>query len=145
MADAMTPDEVRAFLDSRPGWITLTTIGADGYPHSIPIGYFRVDERVYLGCRAGTQKLKNIERNPRVSLSLEAGRTMGDIKGVLIQGDARVHTEPESVLRLAREAARSRGEPEERWPTEPRPDAAYIEVVPRKVISWDYGKAGRRR
>lgn len=118
----------------------MTTIGADGYPHSVPIGYFRLGEDVYLGCRAGTQKLKNIERNQKVSLSLEAGRSMGDIKGVLIQGDAVVYTDPENLLRLAREAARLRGVPDADLPTEARPGAAYIRVTPRKIISWDYAR-----
>jgi nitroimidazol reductase NimA-like FMN-containing flavoprotein (pyridoxamine 5'-phosphate oxidase superfamily) len=140
MPAKLTREEVHEFLDAKPGWITLTTLGRDGYPHSVPIGYFRVGEEVYLGCRAGTQKIKNIERNPKVSLSLEAGRTMGDIKGVMIQGDARVYTDPEDLVRLSREGARQRGVPEEELPTEPRPGAAYIGVTPRKIISWDYSR-----
>jgi PPOX class probable F420-dependent enzyme len=140
MAAALTAEEVNEFLDSRPGWIVLTTIGRDGYPHSIPIGYFRLGDDVYMGARTGTQKTKNIERNPKVSLLLESGTTMADIKGVMIQGEASVITEPDEVLRLMREAARRRGTPEEQLPTEPRPGTAYIRVVRRKVISWDYGR-----
>jgi nitroimidazol reductase NimA-like FMN-containing flavoprotein (pyridoxamine 5'-phosphate oxidase superfamily) len=84
MPATMTRDEVNDFLDSRPGWIVLTTIGRDGYPHSVPIGYFRLGDEVVIGCRAATQKLKNIERNPKVSLMLESGSTMADIKGVIL-------------------------------------------------------------
>lgn len=141
MPGSMTPAEVHAFLDSRPGWIVLTTIGRDGYPHSVPIGYFRLGNEVFMGCRANTQKTRNIERNPRVSLSLEAGSTMADIKGLLIQGDARVYTDPADLLRLGREAARKRGVPEAGLPTEARPGSAYIGVTPRRVITWDYGKS----
>ena len=140
MPAGMTNDEANAFLDSKPGWIVLTTISREGYPHSVPIGYFRLGDDIYMGCRTGTQKLKNIERNPRVSLLVEAGSTMQDIKGVMIQGDASVVTTPDEVLRLMREAARLRGTPEDQLPTEARPSAAYIRVVRRKVISWDYGK-----
>ena len=140
MPVALSREEWHAFLDSRPGWIVLTTLGRDGYPHSVPIGYFRLGDEVYMGCRAGTQKLKNIARDRRVSLLLESGRTMADIKGVMMQGDATVLTEPADLLRLSREAARLRGTPEDQLPTEPRPDAAYIRVTPRRVISWDYGR-----
>jgi PPOX class probable F420-dependent enzyme len=140
MAAKLTRDEVHAFLDSRPGWIALTTIGKDGYPHTVPIGYFRVGDEVYIGCRAGTQKLKNIERNPKVSVMLESGGTMQDIKGVVIQGTASVVTAPDEMLRLSREAARKRGTAEEQLPTEPRPGAAYIRVVPVKYLSWDYSR-----
>lgn len=141
MPAPMTPDEVNAFLDSHPGWITLTTISRDGYPHSVPIGYFRSADEVYIGCRAGTQKLKNIERNAKVSLSLESGGTMQDIKGLLIQGDADVFTSDDDLIRLSRVAARVRGVPEAELPTEPRPGAAYIRVRPTKIISWDYAKS----
>ena len=59
----MTTEEAHAFLDSRPGWIILTTFDRNGYPHTIPIGYFRLGDEVFIGCRDGTQKLKNIERD----------------------------------------------------------------------------------
>ena len=41
MPAQLTKDEARKFLDSRPGWLILTTIGPDGYPHTVPIGHFR--------------------------------------------------------------------------------------------------------
>jgi PPOX class probable F420-dependent enzyme len=140
MATKMTMDEIHAFLDSRPGWIALTTIGRDGFPHTVPIGYFRNGDEVVIGCRAGTQKLKNIERNPKVSLMIESGKTMADLKGLVIQGTATVATDPAEMLPLSREAARQRGVPEAEMPTEARPGAAYIRVRAEKYISWDYAK-----
>ena len=140
MPSNMTPQEVHDFLDSKAGWITLSTIGRDGYPHSVPLGYFRLGDDIYLGCRAGTQKVVNIERNPQVSLTLETGSTMRDIKGVMIQGDAVVYTDAENLLRLRREAERLRGVPEADQSREAPVGSAYIQVTPRRVISWDYGK-----
>ena len=142
MPATMTPQEAQAFLDSKPGWIILSTIGRDGFPHSVPLGYFRLGDNVYLGCRAGTQKVKNIERNPQVSLVLESGNTRGDIKGVMIQGRARVYTDAENLLRLRREAERLRGVPEAERSQQASPGSAYIEVEPHRVISWDYGREG---
>lgn len=142
MPAAMTREEVQAFLDSGPGWIVLTTIGRDGYPHSVPIGYFRIGDDVYLGCRDKTQKVLNARRNPKVSLSLESGSTMRDIKGVLIQGVATIYTAPEDLLRLSREAARQRGVSEDELPSESAPGSAYIGVRPVTIISWDYAKTG---
>jgi PPOX class probable F420-dependent enzyme len=136
----MTDQEVKAFFDAKPGWVILSTVGPNGYPHSVPIGYFRLGDDIYLGCRTGTQKVKNIERNPKVSLVLESGSSRRDIKGVMIQGRATVYTDPDNVLRLSREAARLRGTPDDELPQVPRPGAAYIRVQPRRVISWDYGR-----
>ena len=94
----LTKDEIHAYLDSKPGWIMLTTIGRDGVPHTIPIGYFRSGDDVNIGGRAGTQKMKNIERNPNVTVLLQSGTSMQDIKGVMIQGTASVITEPAEFL-----------------------------------------------
>lgn len=141
MPGKMNPEEVHAFLDSQPGWIALTTIGKSGHPHTVPIGYFRIGDEVFIGCRAGTQKLKNIERNPKVSVMLESGSTMQDIKGVCIQGDADVVLDPAEQLPLLRQSMANRGAPEGQLPTEARPGAAYIRIQPTKVISWDYAKS----
>lgn len=140
MPAKLTPDEIHAYLDSRPGWIALSTLSRSGHPHTVPIGYFRLGDKIYMGCRKGTQKTKNVERNPNVSLMLESGSTMQDIKGVCIQGTGRVVTDPAEVLPLRREAMRRRGVPEDQLPTEPGPDTAYIEVTPVKYISWDYSR-----
>ena len=50
MSARMTDQEVKAFLDTKPGWIVLSTLGRDGYPHSVPLGYFRLGDDVYIGC-----------------------------------------------------------------------------------------------
>lgn len=141
MPARLSPDEVRAFLDAKPGWIVLSTIGPNGYPHSVRSATSAWGTKS-TWCRGDTQKIRNIERDPRVALVLESGRRMQDIKGVLIQGDATVYAAPEDVLRLSRESteARLRGFPEEGLPTDARPGAVYIGVVPRHVISWDYGR-----
>jgi nitroimidazol reductase NimA-like FMN-containing flavoprotein (pyridoxamine 5'-phosphate oxidase superfamily) len=142
MPAKLTKDEAHAFLDSRPGWLVLTTIGPGGYPHTIPVGYFRLGDDVYAGGRAGTQRLKNIERNPKVSALVESGKTMQDIKGLMIEGDADVVAEPTEVLPLMREAARQRGTPDDQLPTEARPGVAYIRIRPRRYVSWDYSREG---
>ncbi|MEM7077128.1 MAG: pyridoxamine 5'-phosphate oxidase family protein [Pseudomonadota bacterium] len=139
MPQSMEPATFDAFLDSKPGWIVLTTIDGDGFPHSVPLGYFRDGDRVYCGVRDHTQKIRNIEKNPKVSLMVEAGSTMQDIKGAMIQGVATIHREPESVLRLMRLGASARGVAEADLPTAANPGSAFIEVAVHRRISWDYG------
>lgn len=138
MPRKLTDEQIEAYLDSRPGWAVLSTIDQDGFPHSVPLGYFRLGRDVIMGVRDGTRKVANIERNPNVSILLEDGSTMADIRGVLLQGHARIVREPVEALELAREGARARGVPEPDWPTAPRPGAAYIRVTPVRTRSWDY-------
>ncbi len=145
MPRQLTLQEAHEFLDSKPGWIVLTTVDPDGFPHSVPLGYFRLGDEILMGVRANTLKLRNIQHNPKVSLMLETGSTMADIKGLMVQGTATVHTEPDDLLHYAREAAKRRGVPEEELPTEPRPGAAYIRVTPHRLRSWDYSDDPPRR
>ncbi len=140
MPGPLTDAEVEQYLDSRPGWIMLTTIGRDGYPHTVPIGYFRLGDEIYMGCRHPTQKTLNVERNPKVSLLVESGGSMQDIKGLMIQGEADIVIDDAERLELMREAARQRGTAEDDLPTEPSDGAAYIRVRRHRVISWDYAR-----
>ena len=139
MPRKLSDDQIEAYLDSRPGWAILSTIDHDGFPHSVPLGYFRLGRDIIMGVRDGTHKVANVESNPNVSVLLEDGSTMADIRGVMLQGRARIVREPEEALQLAREGARARGVPEPDWPTEPRPGAAYIRLTPVRTRSWDYG------
>ncbi|HJM88759.1 MAG TPA: pyridoxamine 5'-phosphate oxidase family protein [Dehalococcoidia bacterium] len=142
MPAAMSNDEVHEFLDGQPGWMMLSTIGKDGYPHTVPVGFFRIGDDIYTGGRAGTQRVVNIEGDDRVSALFEAGGSMEDIKGVLLQGDAELLVEPEQVLALMQEAARKRGATETELPMEAPPGLAYIRITPHRTISWDYSREG---
>ena len=139
MPRKLSDEQIEAYLDSRPAWAILSTIDKDGFPHSVPLGYFRFGRDIIMGVRDGTHKVANVERNPNVSILLEDGSSMADIRGVMFQGRARIVREPVEALQLAREGARARGVPEPEWPTEPRPGAAYIRMTPVRTLSWDYG------
>ena len=134
----MSDVEIEAYLDSRPSWAILSTIEQDGFPHSVPLGYFRLGRDIIMGVRDGTRKIANVENNPNVSVLLEDGSSMADIRGMMLQGHARIVREEGEALQLAREGARVRGVPEPEWPTAPRPGAAYIRMTPVKTLSWDY-------
>ena len=140
MAGKMSKEEVDAFLDSKPGWMMLTTQGKDGYPHTVPIGYFREGDRIFMGCRDNTQKIVNIERNSKVSLVVEDGVTMSDLRGVLLRGNAKVVRDDDERLKISCLAAELRGTPEDDWPKTASVGAVFIEVDSPRVTSWDYSK-----
>ena len=130
----LTEAEVWEFFDSKPGWAALTTQGPDGYPHSVAIGYFRLGSTIYCGCRPDTQKTRNIQRNPKVSLLLESQRSQPPpLRGVMFQGDARVIVEPAELLAVKRQLAVQKGESE---PTEVGPGVAYIAIQVARIRSW---------
>lgn len=135
----MTRDEVYAYLDSHGGYAVLSTVGKGGYPHAVPLGFFREGDEIVLPVRG--QRKVNIARNPKVGVTLESGRGMKELKGVVIQGDAILVDDPVAVLELARIGARRRGVTEDQLPTSTRPGAAYVRVRPRRIASWDNTKS----
>ncbi|MFE7796334.1 TIGR03667 family PPOX class F420-dependent oxidoreductase [Nocardia sp. NPDC057440] len=79
--------KVSARLDNEQV-IWLTTVGASGTPQPNPV-WFRWDGKEFLFfSQADKPKLRNIARNPRVSLNLNATDTGGDV--VVLTGTARI-------------------------------------------------------
>lgn len=141
MPRKLSAEQIESYLDSRPGWAILSTIDKDGFPHTVPLGYFRLGRDIIMGVLDGTRKVANVESNPNVSVLLEDGSSMADIRGVMFQGHARIVRERSEALQLAREGARARGVPESELPSAPRPGAAYIRVTPVRTVSWDYASS----
>lgn len=128
--EKMTSQEIWEFCDSKPGWAALTSLDADGFPHTVAIGYFRLEQTLYCGCRAGTHKCRNIAANPKISLMLDHRE---EVRGVVFQGLGRVIEEPAELLEIKSRLADLRGE--ER-PTSVAPGIAYIELKPERIRSW---------
>ena len=134
----MTRDEVYAYLDHGPRWARLATNGRNGYPHVVPLGYFRVGDHVYLNMRG--QRLANVRRDSKVCFVLDEGEGMRELKGVVIEGDGELIEDQAQVLELQREAARKRGVPEDQLPTENRGGRPLLKISPRNIASWDNSK-----
>ena len=75
------------------------------FPAYGALGYFRLGRDIVMGVRDGTRKVANVEGNPNVSVLLEDGSSMADIRGVMFQGRARIVREPSEALELAKEGA----------------------------------------
>ena len=66
----------------------LTTVRSDGQPQSVPVWFFWDGERFLIYSQSGRQKLRNIERNPRVDLNLNSNAQGGDV--VRVEGTAEI-------------------------------------------------------
>ena len=135
----MTESEAWEYIESKPGWIALSTNGHDGFPHTVPIGYFVSGDSIFIGCLDSTQKVKNVERNQKISLMLESGETMSDIKGVLIKANAEIIRDDDERVAISQLAAKQRGVDEANLPQTARPGSVYIKASPVNIVSWDYG------
>jgi nitroimidazol reductase NimA-like FMN-containing flavoprotein (pyridoxamine 5'-phosphate oxidase superfamily) len=81
---AMTPEEIDAYLRHEKRIIVVTN-GANGFPHPVPMN-FGVDAagRVVMLTFAKSQKVKNLERDPRATLLVESGRIYAELKSVIL-------------------------------------------------------------
>jgi len=66
----------------------LTTVRSDGQPQSVPVWFFWDGEKFLVYSQPGRQKLRNIERDPRVDLNLNSNAQGGDM--VRVEGVAEI-------------------------------------------------------
>lgn len=126
------PDSARAVVES--GRLAhLVTVNADGSPH-VTIVWVGLDgEDVVVGKLAEDQKVRNIRRDPRVSLSIEAdGDQHGMQNYLVVEGIARV-TEGGAPA-LLRDLAQRYIAPGAVFPPMPDPPEGFtIRITPTKV------------
>jgi len=143
---ALTPAEQRTYLESAHT-IILTTLDRRGYPHSIAMWYVvDPDGAVAMTTFRKSQKVKNVERDPRCALLVESGRDYVELKGLLIRGRAVIDGDTEHVLdvleRINAKYHPGTG-PEVREAM--RGQAAkrvILRIAPERVASWDHKKLG---
>jgi PPOX class probable F420-dependent enzyme len=87
------PDDVRALLDG-PNYAHVATLMPDGSPHSVPVWIGVQAGHVAFLTSPGSRKARNLERDPRVAISVTAHDqpfTMAGVRGRVAQrleGDA---------------------------------------------------------
>jgi Pyridoxamine 5'-phosphate oxidase len=86
----MSDEEVADFLDAQRTVICATN-GRDGWPHLMPLWYVVRDGRLWSWTYAKSQKVRNLERDPRTSLQVEAGDEYEQLRGVMFQCETTIH------------------------------------------------------
>src|SRR5579864_6163940 len=71
MAQRMTTEEYRSFLNAGTRTGKLATVGADGRPHVAPIWFALDGDIVVFTTGRSTKKARNMRRDPRVSLCVD--------------------------------------------------------------------------
>jgi PPOX class probable F420-dependent enzyme len=143
----MTDAEVAAFLDEERT-VICATIGRDGFPHLMPLWYVMRDTDVWSWTFAKSQKVRNVERDPRASLVVEAGEDYAELRGVLLKCDVTVHRETARVAELGTElferyGAVRRGELDESvraMVLAQAPKRVALQFQARSRATWDHRK-----
>jgi hypothetical protein len=156
----MSDAEVAAFL-AEERTVTCATFGPRGWPHMMPLWYVLRDPpaespapRVWSWTYGASQKVRNIQRDPRTTLQVEKGEQYQELRGVMLECDAILYEDFEVVQALGHEIFRRYGTPRGEPPIEELPGdvgqmidgqaakRVAIEFVEVRRASWDHRKLG---
>ena len=143
----MSEAEVRALLEECHS-LQVATLNRDGSPHLTTLWFAVVDGAIVFETFTKSQKVRNLERDPRIAVLVEAGAHYGELRGVSINAKAELVKDPEQVHGLAFQVMRRHnpGVPDDQLRALARQMArkrTAVVVRPEKVVSWDHRKLGR--
>ena len=142
----MDDDEMREFLE-QSRTVIINTIGRDGMPHPVPMWY-AIEEggEIVMASYTKSQKIRNLRRDPRLSLLVEDGTDYSELRGVLIYGAAVLVHDTEGVIDILTAVFARQDNPATQAARVGMRQTAKkrtgIRVSPEKVVSWDHRKLG---
>ncbi|NNE72695.1 MAG: pyridoxamine 5'-phosphate oxidase family protein [Acidimicrobiales bacterium] len=139
----MSDAEIETFIEQQKS-LQVAVTGHDGFPHLSTLWFAVVDGKLVFETYTKSQKIKNLERDDKITCLVEDGVTYETLRGVMIKGTAELVT-GERVHELAL-AVMVRNQPD--IPEEMLSQAAEhmskkrtaVVVHPVKIISWDHTK-----
>jgi PPOX class probable F420-dependent enzyme len=144
----LTPDEQLELLQ----WqrvVVVATLGRRGWPHVMPLWYVLRDGRIWVWTYAKSQKVRNLERDPRATLLVESGTEYVELRGVQIEAEATIHRDLETIVGFAKELTVRYSEGIESVEGDAEaglraqaPKRVTISFEPKRVASWDHAKLG---
>ena len=143
----MSEAELARFLDEERV-LTLATIGPGGRPHLMPLWYVREGFTLLAWTYGKSQKIRNLERDPRATVQIEAGRDVyGELRGAMLECDVVIERDPERVadvgLRLmTRYIGAAPSEAGRAGVLKQAPKRAALRLTPTRIVSWDHRKLG---
>ena len=98
----LTSAEQTAFL-LQQRTVVCATNGVRGWPHLMPLWYVMRGEELWAWTYGKSQKVRNLERDPRATLQVEAGNDYAELRGVMLKCDVTIHRETDDVAALGLE------------------------------------------
>jgi general stress protein 26 len=148
--DQITMDEaeVLSFLDEERV-LTCATQGPRGFPHLMPLWYVVRDGRLWAWTFAKSQKTRNLERDPRATVQVEAGRDQYHLlRGVMLETEVTIHRDLDTVTELGLEIFRRYGggaplaDEVGAMVRQQAPKRVGLEFAERNRATWDHRKLG---
>ena len=146
----MSDEEIRDLLREKRT-IILNSVGQGGFPHPMPM-WFSMDDALVISMTTfrKSQKILNLQRDPRVSLLVESGLEYQELKGVVIYGRAELSEDLDEIIAALLAAAGQEAPPDDADAQKVMREVmkktaskrTLIRVKPERVISWNHAKLG---
>ncbi|MGA8746803.1 MAG: pyridoxamine 5'-phosphate oxidase family protein [Solirubrobacterales bacterium] len=81
----------------------IASLGPRGWPHTMPMWFVPREGQVWIWTYAKSQKVRNLERDPRATVLVETGREYGELRGAMFEAEAEIHRDFETVIGFAEE------------------------------------------
>jgi len=126
----------------------VSSLGPRGWPHSMPMWFVPRGGEVWIWTYAKSQKVRNLERDGRATLQLEAGRDVyGQLRGAMLECDVAIERDPARVgefgMRLMARYTGAELSPEARAGVlQQAPKRVVLRFTPTRIVSWDHRKLG---
>jgi general stress protein 26 len=120
--------------------LTLATVREDGWPEATTVGYVHDGRTLYVGCAANSQKVRNIQRCNKVSLTVNhAEEPWNRIRGLSMGATAEVVTDRAEIARaIELNLAKF---PQLKCMPMPEPGSfAFLKITPKVISVLDYSK-----
>ncbi len=144
----LTPAEQAELLSSQRV-VVVSSNGPRGWPHSMPMWYVVRDGEIWVWTYAKSQKVRNLERDPRATLLIETGHEYGELRGVQIEAEAELIHDPERVVDYAKEMTVRYAEGIESVEGDAAvaleaqaPKRVAVRFVAKRTATWDHRKLG---
>ncbi len=142
----MSDEEIVTFLNEERIVICATN-GKDGFPHLMPLWYVVRDGHVWAWTFAKSQKVKNLERDSRATIQVEAGDSYDQLRGVMMKTSVEVLREVDDVLPLGIEimGKYAGGQLDDAGKAAVEAQAVKrvaLHFIPEETATWDHRKLG---
>jgi PPOX class probable F420-dependent enzyme len=142
---AMSPEERDAFLTEQRV-CRVATVGGDGEPHVAPLWFAWDGDHLWLTSLTRSQRYVDLQRDPRISVVVDAGVDYHELHGVQVTGTAEVvgpspvpagpSHEPEvahAADLIGKKYFHNGLYANDGW-------HGWLRVTPTKIVSWDFRK-----
>jgi PPOX class probable F420-dependent enzyme len=129
--------------------VVVASAGPRGWPHVMPLWYVPLDGEIWIWTYAKSQKVKNLERDPRATLLIETGVEYGELRGVQIEAEAELIRDTGEIVEFAKQLTMRYSEGIESVEGDAAaaleaqaPKRVAIHFHPKRTATWDHRKLG---